>query len=65
MDSFPRSVQICQGLANLTNRTNLATGRLLRLLVPQALIRCIIKETGGPALHFQRAHPTSVTEVHP
>ena len=25
MDSLPRSVQICQGLANLTNRTNLAT----------------------------------------
>jgi hypothetical protein len=36
-----RSAQVCKGLVNLTNWTNLATGHLVRLLMPQALIRYI------------------------
>src|SRR3984893_4472054 len=28
-----------------------------KALVPQHAIRCIVKNDGGPALHFHRAHP--------
>ena len=64
IDSFPQVRLGLQGACQSDEPDQPGNGPSLEAPHATVLIRYIV-EAGGPALHFERAHPASVTEVHP